>query len=129
MNGTIEEPESMVITESDYISYLANLYDKDRSMPEYFRKTWIPFCTLLFLGYNLADWNFRVIWEGVLPGYAQQALRNEAFALVMGSTQFQRKYWSGRNVNVFDGDLTEFSVQMAEHFNLEIPQLGIKRWP
>ena len=129
MHGTIEEPESIVITESDYISYLANLYDKDRGMPEYFRKTWIPFCTLLFLGYGLADWNFRVIWEGVLSSYAQRALRKEAYALVMGSTHFQRKYWSRKNVDVFDQDLTEFAVQLAEHFNLEIPQLGIEKRP
>jgi len=129
MHGTIEEPESIVITESDYISYLANLYDKDRGMPEYFRKTWIPFCTLLFLGYGLADWNFRVIWEGVLAGYAQQALRKEAYALVMGSTHFQRKYWARKNVDVFDQDLTEFAVQLAEHFKLEIPQLGIEKQP
>ncbi|UCH96505.1 MAG: SIR2 family protein [Candidatus Aminicenantes bacterium] len=129
MHGTIEEPESIVITESDYISYLANLYDKDRGMPEYFRKTWIPFCTLLFLGYGLADWNFRVIWEGVLSGYAQQALRKEAYALVMGSTHFQRKYWSRKNVDIFDQDLTEFAVQLAGHFNLEIPQLGIEKQP
>jgi hypothetical protein len=129
MHGTIEEHESLVITESDYISYLANLYDKDRGMPEYFRKTWIPFCTLLFLGYDLADWNFRVIWEGVLSGYAQQALRKEAYALVMGPTHFQRKYWSRKNVDIFDQDLTEFAIQLAEHFNLEIPQLGIEKRP
>jgi hypothetical protein len=124
MHGTVEEPGSMVITQSDYIYYLANLHDVHRGMPEYFRKTMIPQSTLMFLGYNLEDWNFQVIWEGVLSGYAQQALRKEAYALVMGSTHFQRKYWSRKNVDIFDQDLTEFAVQLAEHFNLEVPQLG-----
>jgi hypothetical protein len=129
MHGTIEEPESIVITESDYISYLANLYDKDRGMPEYFRKTWIPFCTLLFLGYGLADWNFRVIWEGVLSSYASMKVRKDAYALVKKSprksTDFyqQKKYWSRRNVDIFACDLTKFAKQLAEHFKLEIPQL------
>ena len=72
MHGSIDEPGSIVITQSDYIQYLANLIDLDRGMPEYFRKIMIPQCTLLFLGYSLEDWNFRVIWEGVLSTYANR---------------------------------------------------------
>ena len=124
MHGTIEEPGGIVITESDYISYLANLYDKDRGMPEYFRKTWIPFCTLLFLGYGLADWNFRVIWEGVLSGYARQAWRKEAYALVMDSTHFQKKYWSRKNVDIFDQDFVSWG--QAKYFKKFTSQIVIK---
>ncbi|MDQ1353855.1 MAG: hypothetical protein QG657_4162 [Acidobacteriota bacterium] len=127
MHGTVEDPESIVITESDYIYYLANLNDKDRGMPEYFRKTWIPFCTLLFLGYSLGDWNFRVIWEGVLSGYAAANLKKSAYALVRNPSHQQKTFWTRRNIDVFDQDLNEFAKQLAEHFNLEIPQLGITK--
>lgn len=88
--------------------YFMYAHGGDRDMPEYFRKTWIPFCTLLFLGYGLADWNFRVIWEGVLSGYARQAWRKEAYALVMDSTHFQKKYWSRKNVDIFDQDFVSW---------------------
>lgn len=127
MHGTVEDPGSIVITESDYIYYLANLYDKDRGMPEYFRKTWIPYCTLLFLGYSLGDWNFRVIWEGVLSGYSAANVTKNAYALVRKPTHQQVKYWTRRNIDIFDQDLTEFAMQLAKHFNLEIPQLGIAK--
>jgi len=48
MHGCVTDPESMVITESDYIQYLTNLNDADRGMPEVFRKNIIPQYTLLF---------------------------------------------------------------------------------
>jgi hypothetical protein len=126
MHGTVEEPGSMVISQSDYIYYLANLTDMDRGMPEYFRKIMIPQCTLLFLGYSLEDWNFRVIWEGVLSGYAHRNLRKNAYALVKNPGHFQKKYWARRNIDIFHQDLTEFAIQLAGHFKLDIPQLNIK---
>ena len=127
MHGSIDEPRSMVITQSDYIRYLTYLNDVDRGMPEYFRKTIIPQFTLLFLGYSLEDWNFRVIWEGVLSNQANLNLNKEAYALVKNPSHFQTRYWARRNVVVLDEDLTDFARKLAEHFNLEIPQLGIEK--
>jgi hypothetical protein len=128
MHGSVEIPGSMVVCESDYIKYLASFNDKDRGIPQNIRLL-IPQSTLLFLGYGLGDWNFRVIWEGVLSSYASRNLRKESYALVKSPTHFQRRYWARRNVEIFDQDLTEFAVQLAEHFNLEIPQMGIKKRP
>lgn len=128
MHGTIEEPKSMVITQSDYISYLANLHNVDRGMPEFFRKTMMPQSTLLFLGYSLEDWNFQVIWEGVLYNCAipKEKEEKEAYALVSKPTHFQKKYWLKKNVEIFDQDLTDFAKKLAKSFELDIPLLGIK---
>lgn len=128
MHGSVEIPGSMVVCESDYIKYLASFNDKDRGIPQNIRLL-IPQSTLLFLGYGLGDWNFRVIWEGVLSSYASRNLRKESYALVKSPTHFQRRYWARRNVEIFDQDLTEFATQLAEHFNLEIPQMGIEKRP
>lgn len=127
MHGSIEEPRTMVITQSDYIRYLANLNDADRGMPEYFRKFMIPQHTLLFLGYSLEDWNFQVIWEGVLANYRNTGVQRDSYALVKNATDFQIKFWAKRNIEIIDYDLTEFAGALAKHFNLEIPQLGIEK--
>jgi len=127
MHGTVDKPESMVITESDYISYLTHLYDMERGMPDFFRKTWIPYCNLIFLGYSLNDWNFRVIWEGVLSDYRRYNPHKKAFALVKDATSFQKEHWRDRNIRVFEHDLTDFAVRLARHFNLEIPQMDIPK--
>lgn len=127
MHGCIDHPESIVITRSDYIRYLANLNDIDRGMPEYFRKTIMPQFTLLFLGYSLEDWNFQVLWEGVLTAHQRSGVRKYSYALVKNSTDFQKRFWLSRNIILLDMDITEFSIKLAEHFNLEIPQLGITK--
>ncbi len=141
MHGTVEQPRSMVITTSDYIRYLAHLNDPDRGMPEFFRKYVIPQHTLLFLGYSLADWNFRVIWEGVLATHRDSGTQIESYAVVRKGEgknkeetaklerefEFQRAFWAKRNVNLLDYDLTELARDLAREFNLEIPQLSIAK--
>jgi len=127
MHGTVEQRATMVITQSDYIRYLANLTDPERGMPEYFRKTVIPNQSLLFLGYSLRDWNFRVIWEGVLSHYAEIGTQLMSYAVVRQPTDFDRYYFRNRNIVLIDGDLTEFAKELARKFDLEIPQLGIKK--
>lgn len=129
MHGSIDIPGSMVITQSDYIQYLANLNDIDRGMPEYFRKTMIPQCTLLFLGYSLMDWNFRVIWEGVLANYATRHVRKASYAIVRQPGRILTSYWAKRYIEIIDAELTEFAIELANYFKLEIPQLGLKEQP
>jgi len=127
MHGSIDEPNSLVITQSDYIRYLANLHDLDRGMPEYFRKMMIPQMTLLFLGYSLEDWNFRVIWEGVLSSHQLHGVQKVSYAVVKTPSDFQKMFWFTRKVKILDDDLTTFAARLAERFNLEIPQLGIDK--
>ncbi len=141
MHGTVEQPRSMVITQSDYIRYLTHLTDLDRGMPDSFRKYVIPQHTLQFLGYSLADWNFRVIWEGVLASHRDSGTQIESYAVVkkgQGETKeeterkerefdFQRTFWAKRNVNLIDYDVTELAKTLAQEFDLEIPQLGIAK--
>ena len=127
MHGSIEHPESIVITQSDYIRYLANLTDMDIGMPEFFRKTIIPQNTLLFIGYSLEDWNFQVIWEGALANYEKSGVKKRSYAIVKNPKDFTISYWAERHVKLLDLDITEFAVKLAERFNLEIPQLDIKK--
>jgi hypothetical protein len=137
MHGTVEEPKTMVITQSDYIRYLAHLDHPDRGMPDFFRKTLIPNSHLLFLGYSLSDWNFRVIWEGVLASYRESGESApetilDAFAILKlpedcQKAEFLRSFWSKRNITLIDCDLTDFSRELAREFDLEIPQLGIMK--
>jgi len=127
MHGSVDESGSMVITQSDYIRYLAFLHDEDRGMPEFFRKTILPECRLLFLGYSLEDWNFRVIWEGMLSKQTSLGTLKDTFALVKNPVPSVAKYWAKKNIEIFDCDLTEFAILLAKRYNLELPQFAIKK--
>jgi hypothetical protein len=83
----------------------------------------------MFLGYSLEDWDFQAIWEGVLSSYADRHLRKGSYALVKSASPLQKKYWARRNVDILEYDLTEFAKQLADYFNLEIPQLNIAKKP
>ena len=73
LHGHIKVPESLVLTEDDYVDFLVNISkDEGRLIPtriqRAFRET-----SLLFLGYQLADSNFRVLFRR-LVGYLDKSV-------------------------------------------------------
>ncbi len=83
----------------------------------------------LFLGYSLEDWNFRVVWEGVLANYRDSGAQLESYALLKlpadaQKANFLRTFWARRNIALIDCDLTDFAVALATAFKLDLPQLG-----
>ena len=69
LHGSATQPESIVLTEQDYVDFLINLSadqsaDDQRVIPT----SILPAFTnrpLLFIGYSLQDWTFRVIFQGL----------------------------------------------------------------
>jgi len=67
LHGHIEIPQSIVLTESDYLDFLIRLqhHDDDPLLPPEIISA-LTANPLLFLGYSLSDWNFRVLFRGLL---------------------------------------------------------------
>lgn len=131
MHGSMDQPNTMVVTQSDYIRCLAYLNDPERGMPEVFRLT-IPRKTLLFLGYGLEDWNFLAIWEGVLARHHANGTALKAYAVLQApkdaaKAEFQRSFCSARRIELIYEDLTAFAATLAQRFKLDVPQLGIRQ--
>src|SRR5262249_31993337 len=59
-------PESLVLTEDDYLRFLAAMAGEQDLLPPPVQKG-LATASLLFLGYRLADWNFRVLLQGLRP--------------------------------------------------------------
>lgn len=70
LHGYSEIPQSLVLTESDYLDFLIRLQAKGRKGRKALLPTPIQIALattlLLFVGYSLADWNFRVIFRGII---------------------------------------------------------------
>jgi hypothetical protein len=67
LHGTMNIPQSMVLTESDYIDFMINI-NKDNNtyiLPPKIRQT-LADTTILFIGYSLEDINFRIIFRGMI---------------------------------------------------------------
>jgi hypothetical protein len=56
-------PESIVVTEDDYVYFLSSMRDP-HLLPRRIQPA-LAESTCLFIGYRLADWNFRVIFQGM----------------------------------------------------------------
>lgn len=71
--GFIAKPDSLVLTEDDYIDYLIAAVDY-KLMPRVVRGTLVE-SSLLFLGFDLDDWAFRILFRLImsLDGSAQLA--------------------------------------------------------
>jgi SIR2-like domain len=65
--GSVENQDSLVLTEDDYFAWLRSWMkrvDNDRSMPDCVKSS-LTGGSLLFLGYNLDDWEFRVLFQSI----------------------------------------------------------------
>lgn len=65
LHGYYGVPESLVLTEDDYIDFLVRVSADPDLLPPVVQRS-LTSKMLLFVGYSLADWTFRVIFRGLL---------------------------------------------------------------
>lgn len=63
--GTLDNPESMVITEDDYFDYLMGVTANRDLIPNFVPRALIK-SALLFLGFRLDEWDFRVLFRSLM---------------------------------------------------------------
>jgi hypothetical protein len=63
--GSLDEPDSLVLTEDDYFNYLIGVTSNRKLIPEVVRRA-LADSALLFLGFRMDDWNFRVIFRSFM---------------------------------------------------------------
>ena len=93
LHGVVEYPESMVLTEYDYIDFIVSLI-KDEGhniLPPIIRKA-LSTTTLLFIGYSLEDINFRVIFQYLMNSLGINLMsRSVAVLLPSGFTEEKKQ--------------------------------------
>jgi hypothetical protein len=122
-HGCDRFPETIVLTERDYLRFLANMgriklpHPVERAL----EKT-----ACLFIGYRLADWNFRVLFTGLAArSYEDFYTRSIAVLKPPGGdderAQRQRKYldhyYNSLGVRVYWGTAREFTAELRERWN------------
>jgi hypothetical protein len=120
MHGTVDRRhkrfDSYVITEDDYVDFLARMTNQT-AVPALFMR---HFRTrhFLFLGYGLRDWNLRVVLRNlraVLPsvgGDAQAAGGEEeelrSWAIQYRPSEMEVELWNARRVKIYDVEIEQF---------------------
>jgi SIR2-like domain len=113
INRLDERRDSYVITEDDYIEYLAN-GDISSQIPVLLREH-MSDSHYLFLGYSLRDWNLRVILNRI---WGQQQLDVQSWAIQRPPDgkggEIEQKLWARRGeVELLYGTLEEYVVKLS----------------
>ena len=101
--------DSYVITEDDYIEYLAQ-FDPSEFLPALVL-AYLKRCSFLFMGYGLRDWNLRVIlnkiWDSQRVGYPHWAVQ-------LHPADVDERFWMKRGVDIIDRPLEDYIVGLRE---------------
>jgi len=92
--------ETFVITEDDYIDYLAHA--EPLSLFPVRIAAVLRMSHLLFLGYGLRDWNLRVLLRRL---WRDQRRHYASWAVQLRPDPIELRFWSKRGLEVLDADL------------------------
>lgn len=127
LHGRWNDPRSLVLTEDDYLTYLGNLVEMSASaespLPSPVLNT-MTVSPLLFVGYSLRDWNFRVLFYGLLKGMPANMRRRHVSVQLMPdlntsvadaankAREYLQRYLDGWNITIFIGSTEEFFEEL-----------------
>ena len=103
------EQSSFVITEDDYIDYLARM-NTSSPLPKTLAAR-MKQSGFLFLGYSLRDWNLRVILHRI---WGEQKLTYSSWAIQLDPEDLDRKYWMKRDVEILNVQLEQYITGLSE---------------
>jgi Bacterial transcriptional activator domain/SIR2-like domain len=115
LHGQVErtparEWESFVVTEDDYIDYLANT-DVAGAVPVSLAAT-LRRSHFLFLGYTMADWNLRVILHRL---WGDQPLSYHSWAVQPEPKALEREFWRRRDVDVVELGFEQYAEALGRY--------------
>lgn len=129
--GRLDDPESLVLTEDDYFRYLIGVTRNEELLPKVVGSALVN-TALLFLGFRLDDWNFRVLFQSVMNiagaelrrRYTHVAVQIDPQEGVMLDPQAAREYLKSyfgptaalnyqTNISIYWGSAEDFIYELA----------------
>lgn len=121
LHGHFGVLESMVLSEDDYLAYLVAVARDDDLLPHEIQKA-LAGSSLLFVGYRLADWSFRVVHRGLVAGM-DPSLRQLSVTVQLPSEPpaadeeaYLDEYFGKLDVRVYWGTAEKFMAELRERW-------------
>jgi hypothetical protein len=106
LHGSVEQKDSMVVTLDDYYEVFARSPEVTNLVRSHFASK-----TILFLGYGLADEDFRRLYNEVVQNVG--APKRRAYAVQLDPDEFTTSYWKLKNLEVIPADAGDFLQALA----------------
>jgi len=127
LHGHAGNYASMVLTEDDYLDYLVRLSKDWDFLPARIQRAMTE-SSLLFLGYGIADWDFRVLFRALVT-YLEKSLGHAHVSVQLvpvgpeasdeqkaQARRFLDKYYGHMNVRVYWGTCREFAAELRQRW-------------
>ncbi|MCK5430585.1 MAG: SIR2 family protein, partial [Anaerolineales bacterium] len=126
--GRISEPDSVVLTEDDYFDYLIGVTSNKDLIPSAVRRA-LADTALLFLGFQMDEWNFRVLFRSILS--QQGGGRRDRYAHIAAQIEpeegrileperarrYLEKYFAkGADISLFWGSADDFLNELHQRW-------------
>jgi hypothetical protein len=117
--GHILEPDSLVLTEDDYFDYLIGITSNKDLIPDVVRRA-LADTALLFLGFQIDDWNFRVFFRSIMNQEGRTRRRRYAHVAVQidpeegriiepeGARSYLETYFQGADMSIYWGSAVDY---------------------
>jgi len=125
--GRFSDRDSLVLTEDDYFDYLVGVTKNRNIMPPAVLRA-LSDSTLLFIGFPLTDWNFRMLFRSLsaphptrLRQYIHLAVQdpaNDETALSPEQLRrYQEQYFAKDNFSIYRGSPRDFTQELRVEWN------------
>jgi hypothetical protein len=127
LHGHNEVPDSLVLTEDDYLDYMVNISKDSDLIPTRIQEA-LTGSSLLFVGYSLSDWNFRVLFRGLISSMERSLRRISVTVQLVPTPSGSSDSTNERVQNYLDDYFKEYGIRTywgtARDFVSELQQ----RW-
>ncbi|MBN2394415.1 MAG: CHAT domain-containing protein [Anaerolineae bacterium] len=123
--GSDEEVDSLALTEDHYFNFLVRTSSERDRIP-YIVRDALSATSLMFIGYSLYDWEFRVLMHGLVNNLTQRrkfkhvAVQLELDDVVSTDTAavqtFLQQYFQDADINVYWGSTAQFVAELREQW-------------
>jgi hypothetical protein len=126
--GKLDEPDSVVLTEDDYFDFLIGVTGNKELIPPVVRRA-LTDSALLFLGFQMDEWNFRVLFRSILS--QQGGGRRDRYAHIAAQIEpeegrileperarrYLEKYFSkGADISLYWGSSEDFLRELLQRW-------------
>jgi SIR2-like domain len=123
--GRLNESESLVLTEDDYFDFLIGATKKNELIPHVVLRT-LADSGLLFLGFQLDDWDFRVLFRRIVDQEGGALRRRHTNVAVQigpeegrimepeGARRYLESYFDIADISIYWGTADDFAADLLQ---------------
>jgi hypothetical protein len=118
LHGILDVVDSLVLTQDDYLDFLVAI-SADRELLPLQIVAALQETTLMFVGYGLGDWNFRVLHRSLVLARSASQRRLSVTVQFPGSNAakaYLGRYFGRMNLEVFWGTAQEFTRELRSRW-------------